>query len=205
MLGYIKENPYLTEDDVVPPYRTVVGFHSDAYGRRLELNNPRLSFINEDRLRNSVSELEKMEQSDVPIVIQDLEAIEIIRKHLKVEVHKFTFSPIMVAGVINAIRGKLEDWLYDLEKDFAQPNLDENKQAKVNYKERQQLRLNLQDHFSETELREICFDFHIDYESLTGRGKREKIMEIVLYFERRGLLFELIETCRKLRPHILWS
>ena len=72
------------------------------------------------------------------------------------------------------------------------------------YNERTSLRKNLQDSFDETELREICFDFQIDYENLPGRDKKEKVMQLITYFERRRKLSELIDYCKDLRPHISW-
>ena len=66
------------------------------------------------------------------------------------------------------------------------------------------LRQILTTNFSESELRDLCFDFEVDYEVLSGEGKGGKSRELIAYFERRGRVAELIEVCRKLRPNIVF-
>ena len=59
--------------------------------------------------------------------------------------------------------------------------------------------------FSEGEIRNICVDLQIDYESLPDIGKSNKSRELFLYLERRNRLEELYEICDKLRPDIDWD
>jgi len=66
------------------------------------------------------------------------------------------------------------------------------------------LRQVLTERFNESELRNLCFDLHVDYESLTGAGKEDKARELVAYLERRGRLSELVETGKRQRPDIDW-
>jgi nucleoside phosphorylase len=54
-----------------------------------------------------------------------------------------------------------------------------------------QLRQNIIGRFSDQELRDLCQDMGIDYESLPGEGKAGKARELVAYCERRGLILEL--------------
>ena len=61
--GYFNTNPALTKDVIVPKYRTVPGQRKDEFGRPLILEDQELSFINEDRLRQGVSELEQLAKS----------------------------------------------------------------------------------------------------------------------------------------------
>ncbi len=67
------------------------------------------------------------------------------------------------------------------------------------------LRQVLTTYFNETELRDLCFDLRVDYESLPGTSKADKARELVAHFERRVLLRELIAACYRLRPNIDWS
>lgn len=67
-----------------------------------------------------------------------------------------------------------------------------------------QLRHLLNEYFSEGEIRELCFDLDIPYDELSGRGKREKIMELIGYLERRNRLADLLELGRHLRPNVNW-
>ncbi|MCP4361659.1 MAG: hypothetical protein GY796_26915 [Chloroflexi bacterium] len=60
----------------------------------------------------------------------------------------------------------------------------------------------LVENFSEQELRELCFNFDLRYEELSGTSIREKALELLTYFDRRGRIDELIAACVNLRPHV---
>lgn len=60
-------------------------------------------------------------------------------------------------------------------------------------------------HFSEGDLRDLCFDLGIDYESLPGEGKRARARELVAYADRRARGAELLAACRRLRAHLDWD
>lgn len=64
---------------------------------------------------------------------------------------------------------------------------------------------NLKSYFNESELRDLCFDLAIDYESVLGQAKSDKARELILFCERHGRLLDLTSSCRRLRPHILWD
>ena len=55
-------------------------------------------------------------------------------------------------------------------------------------------------HFNDNELRDLCFDLGVDYESLPGEGKAARARELVAYFQRRNRLAELEAACLRLRP-----
>jgi hypothetical protein len=69
--------------------------------------------------------------------------------------------------------------------------------------DRATLRQLLNTHFSESELRDLCFDLGLDDESLPGPGKNDKVRELIRYCERHSRVDELVTMCRKLRPHAL--
>ena len=54
--------------------------------------------------------------------------------------------------------------------------------------------------FSEGEVRNLCQDLRIDYESLPGEGKANKVRELVEYCQRRGRIAELEEAIRRYFP-----
>jgi len=58
----------------------------------------------------------------------------------------------------------------------------------------------LKTHFDDTELRDLCFEMKIDYESLPGAGKAAKARELIAYCERHGRTADLVDIIRKLRP-----
>lgn len=55
--------------------------------------------------------------------------------------------------------------------------------------------------FDEGELRTICFDLDVDYESLPGRGKANKARELIRYLRRRSRVSELEDKVKQLRPN----
>jgi hypothetical protein len=67
------------------------------------------------------------------------------------------------------------------------------------------LRQNLADHFSDEEVRNLCFDLDVDYESLPGQGKEGKARELVAFMRRTGRLPALIAECRRQRPSVSWE
>ena len=64
---------------------------------------------------------------------------------------------------------------------------------------RAQLRQTLVESFNETELRDLCFDLGIDYESLSSGGKADKARELVAHCERHERIAELEDKSRRLR------
>jgi hypothetical protein len=56
-------------------------------------------------------------------------------------------------------------------------------------------------YFSDSELRDLCFELSIDYESLGGDNKPAKARELVAYCQRRNRLAELETACLQLRPN----
>jgi serine/threonine-protein kinase len=65
----------------------------------------------------------------------------------------------------------------------------------------QQVRDALKQHFNASELRDVCFDLKIDYDSLPGEGAGDKARELAAYCERHGRLAELGALVKKLRSH----
>ena len=108
--GYWASNPVMTDDVVVPEYRSVVGQHADIYGRPLMVP-ANLSFVNETRLRNGVEELETLSTTRDVVAIHDPHMCELIQEHLNVQVYAFRFSSVHVTGVLAAIALELEQRL----------------------------------------------------------------------------------------------
>ncbi len=59
--------------------------------------------------------------------------------------------------------------------------------------------------FSDSELRDLCFDLGIEYENLSGQSKSDKVRELIAYAERSGRSIELLSLCRHLRPEMAWD
>lgn len=66
------------------------------------------------------------------------------------------------------------------------------------------LRNILEERFDLEELRTLCFDLDVDYDSLRGEGKAGKARELVLHMKRKGRLAELEAVARPeraIKPH----
>ena len=70
---------------------------------------------------------------------------------------------------------------------------------------RMELRQNLVAAFNDSELRDLCFDMNVDYESLNGENKADKARELVAYCERRQSVPGLVAKCQELRPKVSWE
>jgi hypothetical protein len=60
-------------------------------------------------------------------------------------------------------------------------------------------------HFSEEEVRTLCFELAIDYDDLPAQGKVNKARELIYQCERTHRLDALVALCRQKRPHVNWS
>jgi abortive infection Abi-like protein/AbiTii-like protein len=112
--GYYSQNPAMSEDVVVPEYRTVPGQRLDDFDRVFVIDDPGLQFINEHRLREGVAELEKHSRARGPLRFEDPFAAQLLRENLGVEVRWFRFFPSSIESILTAIRGRLLDQLYSL-------------------------------------------------------------------------------------------
>jgi tetratricopeptide (TPR) repeat protein len=59
-------------------------------------------------------------------------------------------------------------------------------------------------YFNDDELRDLCFQLGIDYETLPGDSRTTKARELVAYYERRSRIESLREICRQLRSNVSW-
>lgn len=61
------------------------------------------------------------------------------------------------------------------------------------------------EHFNLEEIRTLCFDLDIDYDSLPGEGKEGKIRELVAYTVRNDRFSELLDRLASLRSDASWA
>jgi signal transduction histidine kinase len=67
------------------------------------------------------------------------------------------------------------------------------------------LRQILIDYFDEGELRTLCADLQVDYDTLPGEGKDNQARELVSYLDRRSRLAELVKVGKEHRPNAPWE
>lgn len=65
------------------------------------------------------------------------------------------------------------------------------------------LRQTLVNHFNLEELQLLCFDLGVDYDQLPGSTKGAKARDLILYWEQRGDLAQLVQAIRQERGAIL--
>jgi hypothetical protein len=80
-----------------------------------------------------------------------------------------------------------------------------SQQSKTPVEQLAQLRQQIAEHFDDEELKTLCFDLGVDYDTLRGDGKEAKVRELVAYFERRNSIFDLVKKCSELRPKVAWA
>lgn len=112
--GYFNTNPALTADVIVPEYRTVVGHHSDDYGRPLIIKNHDLAFVNTTRVRFGAADLERMLDENFKYSYRDPLMSETIKNNMGVEVTVYSFHTSQLAGVIAGIKTELSDRLMEI-------------------------------------------------------------------------------------------
>ncbi len=59
--------------------------------------------------------------------------------------------------------------------------------------------------FDEEELHTLSADMGVPYEDLPAQGKTNKARELVQYLERRHRILDLVEICKRQRPHVAWA
>ena len=62
----------------------------------------------------------------------------------------------------------------------------------------------LNQHFNLEDIRTLCFNLNVDYESVPGAEKQSRIRELLLALGRNDNLFELVTLVQNLRPRIAW-
>jgi hypothetical protein len=75
--------------------------------------------------------------------------------------------------------------------------MEEDRAGQIN---RNNLREYIRTRYSDQELRDLCFQLNVDYESLEGGSKDAKARELVTYCERHDLRGQLIAALRQDRP-----
>jgi hypothetical protein len=93
----------MTEADIVPEYREVVGQHRDARGRPV-LFVSQLDFVNAHRFRFSVKQLEELAAETGSIIIRDSDAVEFIGSKFGRDVAGFEIHPSEVTAVLDWVR-----------------------------------------------------------------------------------------------------
>ena len=64
------------------------------------------------------------------------------------------------------------------------------------------LSVHLKESFSKSELRTLSFRLNIDFDDLSGETKANKAEELISFCQRHHRVRALLDTVRKLRPHL---
>jgi len=109
--GYFASNKYLTEDVIVPEYRTVVGQYADSNNNPIVVSDPQLQFILEDRLRHGVPELEKFLVDQKLISFHDAQKADMLKKTFGVDVFSYSVGTYQIETIFSSIKSKLYELL----------------------------------------------------------------------------------------------
>jgi hypothetical protein len=64
------------------------------------------------------------------------------------------------------------------------------------------VRETLKKHFNLDDLRALCQDLNIEFESIAGETRDRKALELVAYAERHVMFDQLIAAIRRSRPNV---
>jgi hypothetical protein len=89
---------------------------------------------------------------------------------------------------------------------FEVPNKSETGELRERRRKRAAVHIanEMEDAYSQADLRDLCFAFDIDYESVEGETKRDKIRAFVRHFYHRNTLRVLVEFLEGDRPERIW-
>jgi len=129
---------------------------------------------------------------------------EIWRQQARVEVNWVPWMDILALGEPGVSPDELQDQVVDI---FGlQPAAETSPgQVEVSDVDMSKLRRALVERFSDGDLRDLCFDLEIDYESLPGDGKADKARELLILMRQHRRIGELLPFAQKLRPDIQWE
>ena len=68
-----------------------------------------------------------------------------------------------------------------------------------------ELRQLIATYLSNEDLRTLCFDLDLDYDSLGGEGKEAKARELIIWSRRNDRVADLIEALVAQRPQVAWK
>jgi hypothetical protein len=118
LYGYRSDNG-MAETDVVPEYRTVVGQHTNRYGQPLIIQDPDLAFVNEERFRFGVRELEAYAKKNGMLYVQNPHMFALLKQHLGFDAVQYAFNAASILGILDSIRSRLLERLRDA-RDFSE-------------------------------------------------------------------------------------
>ena len=117
LTGYSQST--MAETDVVPEYRIIPIRHLDVYNRQLLIEDPDLAFVNQDRFRFGVRELEAYAKKGGMAVAHCQEYVNAIKEHMDIDVIKYTFNSASIFGLLASIRSILLDRLHKIDQILA--------------------------------------------------------------------------------------
>ena len=117
--GYLEGNEgYIDNPKIVPTYRKIIGMYMDDNNRTLQQYHKGIEVINFWFLREGISELEMLLNSDSLVTIENTKSITNIGKKFSVLITRFTFSPTTIHTTLQAIRNKLIKELIKIKKQY---------------------------------------------------------------------------------------
>lgn len=126
--GYFNTNPLLENSDLVPEYRIIPGHYENSKGEKLF---PEV--LNAFPIREGVEDLENVISKNGWLSIISPICNPEISEMLSVNIHKFVFRSEYILTVLNEIRIKLIEYLFEIEPIIDQLNSTNRQGKKLSY------------------------------------------------------------------------
>jgi AbiTii len=100
-------NTGLKDGEFVPEYRSVTGRYQNAYGQLLHISDPTILYVNQDRPRHGVAELEAFAKKSETLQIYDEQGFALTIKYFNFQPTRFLVDPSAFVGVLGLIKNEL--------------------------------------------------------------------------------------------------
>lgn len=119
-------------------------------------------------------------------------------------------SADVIMGICLALKGNPSAIVETLQSLSPKPTAPEvaasSTVGKLSFAQRKQIRQNIIDGFTLSEIKDLCYDLDIDYEILPDHDHKTGLArELIGYLGRNNRLEEFIGICQQERPNLVWA
>jgi len=118
--------------------------------------------------------------------------------HLRERVRQLEHELIMLRSGIAYVVSQLNSTIVEVERN--QRWYDES----TDIERLKTLRNSIASHFTEDELKDVCFDLNVNPQSLASETLPGMARELVLMMKRQGRVDELVKVCKTYRPNVIY-
>jgi hypothetical protein len=142
------------------------------------------------------TEVKADDAGQVLLYIEDMTGTSIEPLQIRAEGKGFSLTTALSADKAH--------YLWELRK-HEDRQIQDNRITDIQYVNFTKLKEQINNHFNEDDLRELCFDMGIAYDALNGGNKRSKTIALIEHCKNHVLLEELLAYLKKARPRVIWQ